>query len=57
MYLIGQQIRLRTSDAWNDLGGTIESIFDGTLVIFCVTMPMYRYYVGINEADKVLEAI
>ena len=57
MYIVGQQIRLRTSDDWNDLGGTVESIVNDTIVVFCVTMPLYRYYVGLCDADRVLEII
>ena len=55
MYSVGDQVRLHTHDSWNDLYGIIENVLGELIVVFCVTMPMYRYYVWRNEANIVLE--
>jgi hypothetical protein len=54
----GLYVRLHTGDEWNGLYGIISEISDEIIAVFCVTMPLYRYFVWRdgNEA-QILEYV
>ena len=57
LWEIGQYVKLHTDDEWNDLYGIILDICEEEkiIVVFCVTMPCYKYYVPMDAADNILE--
>jgi len=57
IYSVGDKVRLRTHDSWNDLYGIIENILGDVIVVFCVTMPTHRYFVWLNDACDKLEVM
>jgi len=57
MYEKGSQVRLHTSDSWNNLLGIVDEVNGDTIAVFCTLMPMFRYFVSILEADSVLERV
>ena len=56
-YSVGTHIKLHTNDAWNNLHGIVDDQLGDTLAVFCITMPLYRYYVSYRDAGSVLELI
>ena len=57
MYAKGSQVRLHTSDSWNNLVGIIDEVHEDSIAIYCTLMPMFRYFVSKFEADSVLERV
>ena len=56
-YSVGTCVKLHTNDAWNDLHGIIDGLMGDFIAVFCVTKPMYRYYVNYCDAGRVLELV
>ena len=56
-YTVGTQIKLHTDDAWNNLHGIIDDKVGDVLAVFCVAMPLHRYFVYVNDVGRVLELI
>jgi len=56
-YRIGKSVRLITDDSWDGLTGVIDDLIGDFLAVFCVTKPSYRYFVAIEDADRILELI
>jgi len=56
-YSIGTQVILHTNDTWNDLHGIVDDLLGDTIAVFCITMPLYRYYVNTNDAICILEPV
>jgi len=56
-YAIGARVKLHTDDAWNELYGIIDEFIGDTIAVYCITKPLYRYYVGIDEIGNVLELL
>jgi hypothetical protein len=56
-YSIGTHVKLHTDDTWNDLHGIIDDLMGDVIAVFCVTKPMYRYYVSFNDAGRILELL
>ena len=57
MYTKGTHVRLHTHDSWDNLVGIVDEIHGDTIVVFCTMLPIFRYFVNIYEADKVLEIV
>jgi len=56
-YSVGTYVKLHTNDTWNDLHGIVDDLLGDVIAVFCITMPLYRYYVNSNDAYRVLELI
>ena len=56
-YSVGTYVKLHTNDTWNDLHGIVDDLLDDTIAVFCITMPLYRYYVNSGDAVKALELV
>jgi len=56
-YSIGTYVKLHTNDTWDDLHGIIDNYHGDVIAVFCITMPLYRYYVNKNDANRVLELV
>jgi hypothetical protein len=54
----GQYVRLHTDDEWDGLYGIICEAADGHVLVFCVAMPLYKYYVRLcGDEARVLEIV
>ncbi|MCL2152627.1 MAG: hypothetical protein FWH57_06680 [Oscillospiraceae bacterium] len=56
-YSIGAHVKLHTDDTWDNLHGIIDDLMGDIIAVFCVTKPMYRYYVSFNDAGRILELL
>jgi len=56
-YSIGTYVKLHTNDTWNDLHGIVDDLLGDVIAVFCIKMPMYRYYVRFDDAGRVLELL
>ena len=56
-YSIGTCVVLHTNDAWNNLTGIVDDLLGDVIVVFCITKPLYRYYVSCDDAGIILERI
>jgi len=57
MYVKGTHVRLHTQDSWDRLVGIVDEIHGDTIVVFCTMLPIFRYFVNISDADKILEIV
>ena len=57
VYEKGTYVILHTNDAWNDLHGIVDDLLGDTIAVFCITNPMHRYFVSVNEAARKLEPV
>jgi len=57
IYTIGTRVKLHTNDAWNNLYGIVDEFVGDNIVVYCINMPSYRYFVGMDEAGKILELL
>ena len=53
----GQYVRLHTDDEWNGLYGIIYEATDEYILVFCVIMPAFLYYVQRGDEARVLEIV
>ena len=56
-YSVGTHVKLHTNDTWNDMHGIIHDLNPEAIEVFCVTKPLYRYFVSYNDAGRVLELV
>jgi len=56
-YSVGTYVKLHTNDTWNDLHGIVDDLLGDFIAVFCITMPMYRYYVSYHDASNILELV
>ena len=56
-YSVGTYVKLHTNDTWNDLHGIVDDLLDDTIAVFCITMPLYRYFVSSRDAVRILELV
>jgi len=57
MYTKGTHVRLHTHDTWDNMVGIVDEIHGDTIVVFCTMLPIFRYFVNISDAEKVLEIV
>ena len=56
-YSIGTHVKLHTHDNWNNLYGVVDDLVGDTIAVYCINMPLHRYFVSIKDAGKVLEFV
>ena len=56
-YPKGAYVRLHTNDDWNDLHGIVDDLLGDFFAVFCVTKPLFRYYISTSEVAGKLELI
>jgi len=56
-FTIGQYVKFNTGDEWDGLLGVIENFVGDTITVSCISLPSYRNFVNLNDADSVLELI
>jgi len=56
-YSVGTHIKLHTNDAWNNMHGIVDDMLGDIIAVFCVTMPLYRYFVSASDAGRILELL
>jgi len=53
----GQYVRLHTDNEWDGLYGIICEATDEYILVFCVTMPAYRYYIQRGDEARIIEIV
>jgi len=58
MFQKGFFVRLHTDDEWNGQYGMICDVSAGVIAVFCVAMPLYKYYVRRDGSEtQILEPV